>query len=82
MPSAVIKSYSYDAASETLEIVYHSGKVYHYLNVPEKVFKEMRSTMVKGIWFNRYIKGKYPFEEATPGLNQTNLFEDQLKKRP
>ncbi|SDH19974.1 KTSC domain-containing protein [Mucilaginibacter gossypii] len=81
MPSAVIKSYSYDAASETLEIVCHSGKVYHYLCVPEKVFKEMRSTMVKGIWFNRHIKGKYPFEETTPGLNQTNLFEDQLKKR-
>lgn len=74
MPSAVIKSYSYDAANQTLEIVYHSGKVYHYLNVPEKVFKEMRSTMVKGIWFNRHIKGKYEFKEVTPGLNQTDLF--------
>jgi hypothetical protein len=75
MPSAVIKKYSYDAASEILEIIYHSGKVYHYLGVPEKVFKEMRSTMVKGIWFNRHIKGKYPFEEVTPGLNQTTLFK-------
>jgi len=74
MPSAVIKSYSYDAVSETLEIIYHSGKVYHYLEVPEKVFKEMRSTMVKGIWFNRHIKGKYPFEEVTPGRNQIQLF--------
>lgn len=74
MPSAVIASYNYDAPSETLEIRYHSGKVYHYLNVPEKVFKEMRSTMVKGIWFNRHIKGKYPFKEVTPGLNQNTLF--------
>jgi len=74
MPSAVIKSYHYDAASETLEIVYHSGKIYHYLKVPEKVFKEMRSTMVKGIWFNRHIKGKYHFEEVTPGRNQIQLF--------
>jgi hypothetical protein len=74
MPSAVIKSYNYDADKEILEISYHSGKTYHYLNVPEKVFKEMRSTMVKGIWFNRHIKGKYPFQEVTPGLNQTDLF--------
>lgn len=75
MPSAVIKKYSYDATMAILEITYHSGKVYHYLNVPEKVFKEMRATMVKGIWFNRHIKGKYPFEEVTPGLRQTDLFD-------
>jgi len=74
MPSAVIAAYEYDAASETLIIRYHSGKVYHYLQVPEKVFREMRSTMVKGIWFNRHIKGKYAFEEVTPGLGQRKLW--------
>jgi hypothetical protein len=36
----------------------------------------MRFTMVKGFWFNRHIKGKYPFEEVTPGLKQGNLFDD------
>lgn len=75
MPSAVIAAYNYDAGTETLEIRYHSGKVYHYLNVPEKVFREMRATMVKGIWFNRHIKGKYLFKEVTPGLGQNSLFE-------
>jgi hypothetical protein len=74
MPSAVIAEYSYDAPSETLTIRYHSGKVYNYLKVPEKVFKEMKATMVKGIWFNRNIKGRYPFVEVTPGLKQTKLF--------
>jgi hypothetical protein len=75
MPSAVIAAYEYNADRETLTIRYHSGKVYNYLHVPEKVFKEMRSTMVKGIWFNRHIKGKYPFEELTPGLKQIDLFK-------
>ena len=74
MPSAVIAAYAYDATTETLMIRYHSGKVYNYLNVPGKVFLEMRSTMVKGIWFNRHIKGKYPFEEVTDGPKQTKLF--------
>jgi hypothetical protein len=76
MPSAVIAAYEYDAVSETLTIRYHSGKVYNYLGVPEKIFKEMRATMAKGIWFNRFIKGKYPFEEVTPGLKQTDLFRE------
>ena len=75
MPSAVIAAYEYDAASETLIIRYHSGKVYHYQKVPGKVFREMRSTMVKGIWFNRHIRGKYHFEEVTPGLVQGRLFD-------
>jgi hypothetical protein len=75
MPSAVIAGYNYDVASETLTVRYHSGKVYNYLHVPEKVFKEMRSTMVKGIWFNRHIKGKYPFVEVTPGPKQGDLFD-------
>ena len=35
----------------------------------------MRATMVKGFWFNRHIKGKYRFEEVTPGLEQINLFD-------
>ena len=67
MPSAVIKAYHYDAATEIFEVVYHSGKVYHYLKVPETEYRQFKATMVKGIWFNRYIKGKYPFKEAHPG---------------
>ena len=65
MPSAVIAAYEYDVPKEILTVRYHSGKVYNYLGVPEKVFKEMRATMVKGIFFNRFIKGKYPFEEIS-----------------
>jgi hypothetical protein len=71
MPLAVIAAYDYDPEKKILKIRYHSGKVYHYLEVTEKVFRGMRSTMVKGIWFNRNIKGKYKFEEVSP---QTSLF--------
>ena len=74
MPSAVIKSYHYDAATQTFEVTYHSGKIYHYLDVPEKEYRLFKATMVKGIGFNRYIKGKYPFKDVTPGVNQTKLF--------
>ena len=75
MPFAVIKSYHYDAATQIFEVVYHSGKIYHYLEVPEKEYRQFKATVIKRVWFNRYIKGKYPFKEVTPGLNQTDLFK-------
>jgi hypothetical protein len=70
MPSTVIAAYDYTTEKEILTVRYRSGKVYKYLGVPEKVYKEMRATMVKGVFFNRNIKGKYRFEEITP---QTSL---------
>ena len=75
MPSAVIAAFNYDSATQTLTVRYHSGRVYNYLNVPEDTYKKMRATIAKGVWFNRHIKGKYPFKEVTPGLGQNTLFE-------
>jgi hypothetical protein len=42
MPSAVFKSYHYHAIVKSRRFSTHSGRVYHYLALPEKVFKEMR----------------------------------------
>jgi len=63
MPSAVIASYEYDPGSEILTIRYQTGKIYNYLKVPEKVFKAMKSTMYKGPFLNREIKGHYDYVE-------------------
>lgn len=64
MPSTVIASFDYDAANETLTVKYVSGKIYSYKKVPSAVYQQMRSSFAKGIFLNRYIKGKYPFEEV------------------
>jgi hypothetical protein len=64
MPSAAIAGYDYDAVKAILTVRYHSGKVYNYLHVPEKVYREMRAAMAKGIFLNQNIKGKYPFEKV------------------
>jgi hypothetical protein len=66
MPSTAIAGYEYDAVTETLTIQFVSGKVYNYQQVPQKVYKEMRATISKGIFLNRHIKGKYPFIEVKP----------------
>ena len=65
MPSTVIASISYDTATATLRITFVSGLIYDYQQVPEEVYQALKTSDAKGIYLNRYIKGKYPFEKVT-----------------
>jgi len=63
MPSAVVAAIKYDRQSSTLTVLYVSGLVYDYKNVPEKVYEAMKASFSKGAFLNQHIKGKYPFEK-------------------
>jgi len=63
MPSSVVAAIRYDANTNTLRIIYVSGSVYDYKNVPEKIFKEMKTTSSKGEFLNKQIKPNYEFEK-------------------
>lgn len=63
MPSTVIAHISYTAATQQLRIVFVSGMVYIYKQVPEAIFKQMKEAFSKGIFFNEHIKGKFDFEK-------------------
>ena len=64
MPSTVISNFFYDAERRVLKIVFVSGMVYEYKNVPEKVYRAMKVSGSKGIYFNRKIKGKFEFDKV------------------
>ena len=63
MPSTVISSMKYDPEKEILRVIFLSGAIYDYLNVPQKVYDEMKNAFSKGTFLNRFIKGKYEFEK-------------------
>lgn len=63
MPSSVVAAIRYDQASATLRIIFVSGMVYDYKEVPEKVYKAMKAATSKGTFLNRRIKGHYEFEK-------------------
>ena len=63
MPSTVIRSYNYDMEKRRLRVVYLSGMVYDYLEVPESVYLEMKNAFAKGNFLNAHVKGKYEFEK-------------------
>ncbi len=63
MPSSVVSAISYDSQSQTLRVIFVSGTVYNYKEVPEQVYKEMKTSGSKGSYLNMHIKGKYVFEK-------------------
>jgi hypothetical protein len=64
MPSTVISSIHYDDVMATLKIIFVSGKVYDYKDVPKEVYDALKSSGSKGVYFNQHIKDKYQFEKV------------------
>lgn len=62
MPSTVIELFHYDHRTSTLKIVFRSGNIYAYKEVPEPVYQELKAAGSKGRFFNHHIKNIYPFE--------------------
>jgi KTSC domain len=61
MPSTVIRSYKYDAASSQLAVVFQSGRRYVYEEVPSEIFEDMKRAFSKGEFFNNHIRDHYRF---------------------
>ena len=64
MPSTVVADFFYNEKTNSLKIIFVSGKIYNYKNVPEKIYRAMKESFSKGIYFNRHIKDKYDFEKV------------------
>lgn len=63
MPSSVIRKYEYKPELEVLRIIYVSGAVYDYLDVPQEVFDDFRAAFSKGTYLNKFIKPKFRYEK-------------------
>lgn len=64
MPSSVIASYSYSEEDKVLKVIFLSGLIYDYLDVPLAVYQRMKNSLSKGSFLNREIKGKFPFRRV------------------
>jgi hypothetical protein len=64
MPSSVIQAMHYDRATHKLRIIFVSGMVYDYFNVPEKVYTEMKESGSKGTFLNQRIKNNFSYRKV------------------
>lgn len=54
--SSLVESVGYDIDEEVLEVEIEGGRVYQYMEVPEKTYQEFRTAESLGRYFNRYIR--------------------------
>ena len=58
--SSMIHAVGFDEQTSELEVVFASGKIYHYTNVPKAVYKQLLSTESKGSFMKGCVIGMYP----------------------
>jgi hypothetical protein len=61
--STNLRSVGYDSTSQILEIEFHSGGIYQYLNVPSNVYSSLLSAGSKGSYFHSFIKDRYQYRK-------------------
>jgi hypothetical protein len=61
LDSSSVASVGYDAASRVLEVEFHNGGVYQYLDVPGEEYAELREAESKGRYLNAEIKPRHRF---------------------
>ncbi len=62
--SSNIHSVGYDATENVLQVRFHGGALYRYLNVPENVYRGFLEADSAGRYLNTEVKGKYEYEKA------------------
>lgn len=65
MLSQVIQASSYDERSRTLFITFTSGELYAYLDVPPRVFADLRAAPSRGRYFAYKIRSRYLYRRMT-----------------
>ena len=65
--STTLATVGYDEVQKALQLEFRSGAIYRYSGVPAGVHKELLNAASKGSYFNKVIRGRFPY------LLQVNL---------
>jgi hypothetical protein len=65
LKSSNIRAVGYDKPSKSLDVAFHSGSEYKYLDVPKTIFDRIKRVKSPGKFFNKHVKLKeYPYEKT------------------
>lgn len=62
--STSLESVSYSPDKCLLQLQFRDGAVYRYFDVPLERYRELLTADSKGVYFNRYIRNQYHFQEV------------------
>ena len=63
--SSNLESVGYDLINKILEIGFYDGAVYHYFDVPPKVYKGLMEAGSKGTYHHRFIRKGFRYSQVT-----------------
>ncbi len=58
--SSAFANVAYDYQRDILQVAFHDGSVYHYLDVPTDDFEDLLRADSKGGYLNSRIRGRFP----------------------
>jgi hypothetical protein len=61
--STNLKSVTYNEVTDTLTILFMSGRTYAFMKVPKRTYTNLLSAKSKGDYFARWIKHRYTYKE-------------------
>jgi hypothetical protein len=59
--SVTLATVAYDVPAGRLQLEFRTGHLYHYFGVPPQVFEGLMQASSKGKYFNRDIRGRFPY---------------------
>ena len=67
--STTLATVAYDAVRELLQLEFRDRAIYHYSGVPADVHEALLRAPSKGGYFNRVIRGQFPYAPASDKLS-------------
>ncbi|MEA5571074.1 KTSC domain-containing protein [Calothrix sp. UHCC 0171] len=61
--SSMVRAVGYDETSETLEVVFSSGKIYKYFPVPKKIYEQLLAADSKGSYMKDAVIDCYQYRQ-------------------
>lgn len=62
--SSNVSTVGYNEGTRTLEVIFHSGAVYHYFDVDEDIYTSFLAASSKGKFVHYVLKGAYRYERV------------------
>jgi hypothetical protein len=79
--SSTLATIAYDRTRELLQLEFTSRALYQYSGVPAAVYQGLLSATSKGNYFNRAIRGKFPFRRICNSQAEAQEQERAVTRR-
>lgn len=79
--SSTLATIAYDRSRQLLQLEFNSRALYQYFGVPATVHAALLRASSKGSYFNRVIRGKFPYSRISHGQTKAPSQDREAGRR-